>query len=88
MAVVVVAPDGGFPERSVHALALAVGPGVIGLGQSMIDVVLGTGELEAVRPDEFSAVESLTDDLCCRGHIAGRGELHPIARWELARRRP
>lgn len=78
MALIEVAPDGCLLERSVHSLDLAVGPGMIGLGETMVDVVLGTGQLEAVRPHEFATIEGLADVVCRRGDIAGRCELHPI----------
>lgn len=51
---------------------------MIVLRQSMIDDVQGAGELEAIRPDDLSAVESLANELCCRGHIAGRGEMRAV----------
>src|SRR5262245_45572544 len=51
---------------------------MIGLGETMVDVVLGTGQLEAVRPDEFATIEGLADVICRRGDIAGRCEPHPI----------
>ena len=50
---VVEALDGGFLEGSVHALDLAVGPRVLGLGQAVIDVSLGAGELEGMSAEEF-----------------------------------
>ena len=39
MGVVVIALDGGVLDGAVHSLDLAVGPGMLGLGQPMIDVV-------------------------------------------------
>ena len=41
MSIVVVAIDGGFLERSIHALDLAVRPGMIGFGEAMLDAMLG-----------------------------------------------
>ena len=38
--VVVVPPDGTFLEGAVHPLDLAVGPGMVGLGQAMLDAQL------------------------------------------------
>ena len=43
---VVEAFDGRLFDRAVHALDLAVGPRMPGLGQAMVNVVLGTGMLE------------------------------------------
>lgn len=42
MGIVVVAVNGGILERSVHPLHLTIGPGMIGLGQTMLNTVLGT----------------------------------------------
>jgi len=39
VAVVVVALDRGFLDRAIHALDLSVGPGMVGLGRSVLDVV-------------------------------------------------
>ncbi len=47
--------DGGLFESSVHALDLPVGPGMLGLGQAMIDVGFGAGEIEGMGAEEFSA---------------------------------
>ena len=48
MAAVVVALDGGFPDRAVHPFDLAVGPGVVHLDQAVPDAVLGAGDPEGV----------------------------------------
>jgi hypothetical protein len=44
------APDSGVLQGSVHPLDLTVGPRIVGLGQSVLDVVLGAGILEVNRP--------------------------------------
>ena len=59
MGVVVVALDGGFLEGAVHAFDLAIGPRMPRLGQAMIDVVLGAGELEGVGAEELAALQRL-----------------------------
>ncbi len=46
--VVVVTPDGSFFERAVHALDLAVGPWVVGLGQPMLNPVFPADAIEHV----------------------------------------
>ena len=46
--VVVEALDGGFLDRVVHAFDLAVGPGVVGLGEAVLDAVASAGEVEHV----------------------------------------
>lgn len=75
---VVEALDGGLFEGSVHALYLAVGPGMLGLGQAMVDVGFGAGELEGMGAEEFSALESKLDLRGSRTAITGRGEMHAI----------
>ena len=40
----------------------AVGPGVLWLGQPMIDVIDGAGILESVSPDRLSSLEGLFDE--------------------------
>lgn len=42
----------------VHALELAVGPQMLRLDQAVIDVVLGTGVLEGVGAEQFSALNN------------------------------
>src|SRR5690606_38719784 len=79
VAFIVVAPDRRLLEGAVHPLDLTIRPGMVWPGQAMIDAVLSADELEAMRPDELTAIESLADELGCRGHITGRGELHAIA---------
>lgn len=75
---VVEAFDGRFFEGSVHAFDLAVGPGMFRLGQAMIDVGFGTGELEGMSTEEFSALKGKPDLGGSRAAIAGRGEVHSI----------
>ncbi len=76
MGFVVEALDGGFFEGSVHAFDLAVGPGMFRLGQAMIDVGFGAGELEGMGAEEFSALEGKLDLRSSRAAVAGRGEMH------------
>src|SRR3546814_9100855 len=48
VAVVVVAANGGLFDRAVHAFDLAVGPGVVRLGEPVVDVRFGASELEGM----------------------------------------
>lgn len=57
--------DGGLFEGPVHAFDLPVGPRVARFGQSMIDVVLGTGKFKTVRPEWLVIIE-------CDSDIGGR----------------
>ena len=47
---VVISAYGGFLKGSVHAFDLAVGPGVIGLGETMLDAVLETHPVKPMQP--------------------------------------
>ena len=49
VAVIVIAPDGGFLQRPVHPLHLAVGPGMVGFGQSVLDAMLAAAQVKHVR---------------------------------------
>jgi hypothetical protein len=51
VALVVVAFDSRFFEGAVHPLDLAVGPGVVRLGEPVFDVVLTTDLIEALNPN-------------------------------------
>ena len=53
VAVVMVAPDSRVLEGAVHPLDLTIGPGVIGLGEPVLDVVLRAGVLEGMSPDRL-----------------------------------
>ena len=68
VSVVLVALDGRFLDRAVHALDLAIGPGMFDLGQPMFDPVLLAAHIEHIR-----------HAFCRRAvHIARReGELDP-----------
>lgn len=46
--VIVVALDGGLLDGPVHSFDLAVGPGMIGLGEPVFDAVFATGAVEDV----------------------------------------
>lgn len=61
MAAVVEAMGGGFLDGPVHALNLAIGPGMLGLGQAVIDVALGAGVLEGMSPEALTIGHGLLD---------------------------
>ena len=48
VAVVVVTLNGSFLDGSVHALDLAVGPGMMGFGQAMFDTAAKTDPVEGM----------------------------------------
>jgi hypothetical protein len=53
--------DGGVLDGAVHSFDLPVGPWVLGLCQPMVDVVLGAGVFEGVRPNRLRSVEGGLD---------------------------
>ena len=49
MSIVMIALDGRFLDRAVHALDLAIGPGMLDLGQPMFDPVFLASHIEHMR---------------------------------------
>ena len=49
MAIVVIALDGGFLDRSVHAFDLAIRPRMLDLGQPMLNAILMAAHVKHVR---------------------------------------
>ena len=47
---VVIAPNGGFLEGAVHPLDLTVGPGMVRLGEAVLDAMLAADAVEHVQP--------------------------------------
>ncbi len=79
MALVVIAADSGVLDRAVHPLDLAVGPGMERrLGQPVIDLRPGAGQLEGVGPDEFAGVQRGPDVLGGRADVSGRREVGAV----------
>ena len=46
VSIIVIALDGGFLDRPVHAFDLTIGPGMLDLGQSMFDAILLAAQIE------------------------------------------
>lgn len=87
---VVEALDGRVLDGSVHPFDLAIGPGVFRLGRAMIEITARAGELERVRPEEFSIGDRLSDQRHCRATGTGCGEVGAIDgehRMDLVRNR-
>ena len=78
MGLVEVSFDGRVLDGSVHAFDLPVGPGMLGHGQAMIDIVVGAGVFEGVRPDGLSGVEGSLNVGGCRARVAWRGEVGSV----------
>jgi len=53
--------NGSFLDGPVRALDLAVGSRMLGLGQAVVDVILGTSELEGVTPEGMSVRHGFLD---------------------------
>ena len=75
MGVVEVAFDSGVLDGAVHSFDLPIGPGMVGLCQPVIDVVLGAGVFEGVRPNGFSSLQRGLDVRHSGARIAWRGEV-------------
>jgi len=61
MSFIVIALDGGLLEGSVHPFELAVGLWMVGLSETMLDLVLAADTIEHVHP-----VAGLSGAECCR----------------------
>ena len=62
VAFVVEAPNGGVLDGAVHSLDLSVGPWMLGLGRTVLDVVPGAGEFEGVGPEKFAVCDGFLDE--------------------------
>lgn len=67
VSIVMVALDGRFLDRAVHALDLAIGPGMLDLGQPMFDAILLAAH-----------IERMCRVSCRRAVRVARRELDPI----------
>ena len=70
--------DGRVLDGSVHPFDLAVGPGVLGLGQPMIDIVEGAGVFEGMRVEELPIGDHLFDLSRRPCFASGVGEVGPV----------
>ena len=80
VAVIVVTPDSGFFQRSVHLLDLTVRPGMFGLCETVIDIVCVTRPFEGVRPDDFASCQAFFDFLSRGTDIAWCREVRAVIR--------
>ena len=58
---VIEALDRRLLDGPVRPLDFAVGPGMLGLGETMIDVGLGAGEFEGMGPEQFALLDGQLD---------------------------
>jgi hypothetical protein len=56
MIVIDLGANRGLFDRAVHPLDLAIGPRMIWLGQPVIYVLLGTGELKGVAMEDLTVL--------------------------------
>src|SRR6202453_4586966 len=73
-----VAIDGRVLDGAVHSFDLPIGPWVLGLGQPVVDGVLGAGVFEGVRPNGLSSLKSGLDVRRRRARIAWGGEVGSV----------
>ena len=87
MVVIVETLDGCVLDCAVHALDLAIRPGVLWFGRAVLDAERGAGILEGVRPEGFALGQGLGDQWCrrstraqCRemGPVIGQHDGHPV----------
>ena len=70
--------DGGLLDRSVHPFDLAVGPWMSGLGQAMVNIVLGTRILERMSPNRLTVLDRSFDLCGGRADISRRCEVRSV----------
>ena len=75
MAVVVVAFDRRVLDGSVHPLNLTIGPWMPRFGQAVVHIVLGTGILKGMGPEDLASLHRFLDQRDRRSSVAGRGEV-------------
>jgi hypothetical protein len=52
-------------QHSVHALDLAIGPGMFGFCQAVIDIIGRASPFEGVRPDNLASCQAFFNLLGC-----------------------
>lgn len=78
VAFVVEALDRGVLEGSIHALDLAVGPRVLGLGRAVVDVVTRTGKFEGMGSEALALGDGFLDQWDGRSAATRCGELDAV----------
>ena len=78
VALVVEPLDGGILDGAVHALDLTIGPRVSRLGEPVLDIELGAGELEGVAEEWLLAGQHLLDVLGRPAIAGGLGEVRAV----------
>ena len=79
MGLVVEAFNRGVLNRAVHAFDLAIGPRMLWLGQPVLDIVLGAGVFEWVRPEDLAGRDSLFDSKHWEPGLRGSVKWMPLS---------
>src|SRR6266481_6530262 len=75
---IVEAFDRRLLDGAVHALDLTVGPRVSGLGEAVVDVVLGAGEFEGMSAEHLATLDHSLDLGWPPAIAAGIGEVRAV----------
>jgi hypothetical protein len=78
MAVIMISMYRGLFDRAVHPLDLAIGPRMVRLGETVVDVVVGACDLESMGTEELAALPSQFDVCSCGAEIARRGKVGSV----------
>ena len=79
MALVVIAPNRCVLDGPVHSLNLSVGPGMVGLCQTMVDIVLGADQYEPMAVQPCLLGDQLTDLGRCPAVALGSVKWVPLS---------
>ena len=79
LGLVMISANGGFLDGAVHPLDLSVGPRMIGFGQSVVDVVAGTGVFKGMSPKDLASGYGLLDVRRCRTAVAWEVKWVPLS---------
>lgn len=74
--------DCGMLNGGVCTLDLPIGPRMLWLCGTMVNVVLGTSVLKCISTEEFALGNDLSDHWRCRSVSAWRGKLYAVAHHE------
>ena len=77
VAVVLVAAERGLFQRAVHALDLAIRPGVLWLCEPVIAVAFGAGVRKSMGSEDFASGRGIPRSRACEQRVARRGEVVP-----------
>jgi hypothetical protein len=70
--------EGSVFEGAIHAFDLAVGPGMLGLGQARVDAVLSASELEGMGHEHLATLDCQPDFGGGRTGVSRRSEVGAV----------